>query len=248
MADPLSTSFENYGEKIVSKTDKQKGAFVPIASQCEAIRAAGILPATSRPAEEFLVTVLNEPFQSIGASFYHAERKTSLNRTPEPRIGHAFISSSWLNVGDRVAIGNVGTELFAFKVDATATTQETVELEIARKASDATVLKRARMAQGKPAKRVIQRIDFVRNPFVVAAANIRSRGKCEMPKCQNSLFERDDGKPYLEVHHVVPLGENGDDTLSNVAALCPHCHRELHFGKERIALRSRLSKHIASLK
>ncbi|TAL84944.1 MAG: HNH endonuclease [Rhodanobacter sp.] len=51
----------------------------------------------------------------------------------------------------------------------------------------------------------------------------------------------------LEVHHVVPLAEHGDDTLANAAALCPHCHRELHSGKNRKDRRKMLAAHIATL-
>ncbi|WP_196607201.1 HNH endonuclease [Pectinatus frisingensis] len=36
---------------------------------------------------------------------------------------------------------------------------------------------------------------------------------------------------YLEVHHVIPLSKDVDDTADNAIALCPNCHRELHFVK-----------------
>jgi 5-methylcytosine-specific restriction endonuclease McrA len=239
--------FEKFGVKTVSKTDKSKGAFVPNVAQCEAIAAAGISPSLTRPANEFRVTVLNEQFSSIGASFYHSIRKTDPTRNPEPRMGHGFISSTWLQVGDEVLIGNVGAELFALKLPPNSIPRELIDFEIAKKASAATVWARARMAKGRPAKRTIQKNDFVRNPYVVQAAVLRAAGKCEMPKCANSLFIRDDGNPYLEVHHIVPLGENGEDTCANVAALCPHCHRELHFGRHRRDRRKLLAAHVASL-
>ena len=31
-----------------------------------------------------------------------------------------------------------------------------------------------------------------------------------------------------ERDHLVPLGEGGTDTVENVAALCPNCHRRMH--------------------
>ena len=34
--------------------------------------------------------------------------------------------------------------------------------------------------------------------------------------------------PYLEVHHIKWLAKNGTDTLDNVVALCPTCHRKMH--------------------
>jgi 5-methylcytosine-specific restriction enzyme A len=76
---------------------------------------------------------------------------------------------------------------------------------------------------------------YSRNPNVVAQALFRAQGKCE--KCgENAPFRRkSNGTPYLEVHHKIPLSEqiNNDsnlDTLENVVALCPNCHRKAHFG------------------
>jgi len=28
----------------------------------------------------------------------------------------------------------------------------------------------------------------------------------------------------------VPLSEGGEDTLENAIALCPNCHRKMHYG------------------
>lgn len=34
--------------------------------------------------------------------------------------------------------------------------------------------------------------------------------------------------PFLEVHHVKWLAKGGSDTVNNVVALCPNCHRKMH--------------------
>ncbi|MFA1624403.1 HNH endonuclease [Rhizobium mongolense] len=69
---------------------------------------------------------------------------------------------------------------------------------------------------------------YVRNPDVVAEALFQAKGTCG--SCGSKApFERR-CTPYLEVHHVKPLAEGGDDTLENAVALCPNCHREAHFG------------------
>ncbi|MEQ1936169.1 MAG: HNH endonuclease [Fimbriimonadaceae bacterium] len=65
-----------------------------------------------------------------------------------------------------------------------------------------------------------------------------------MPACGSTLFKKDDGRNFLEVHHVVPLAEGGDDTMANAAALCPMCHRELHFGNLRLIKRLTLQNEI----
>ena len=36
------------------------------------------------------------------------------------------------------------------------------------------------------------------------------------------------GEPYLEAHHVIRLADGGKDTIDNVVAICPNCHRKVH--------------------
>lgn len=31
-------------------------------------------------------------------------------------------------------------------------------------------------------------------------------------------------KPFVEIHHIVPLSENGEDSLENASPLCAYCH------------------------
>ncbi|MES2414470.1 MAG: HNH endonuclease signature motif containing protein [Pseudomonadota bacterium] len=243
MATDWGDIFDIYGEKEVSATDKSRAAYVPTISQRAAIRAAGIVPSKTRPGVEFQITLLNEPTSSIGASFYEALRKPKVKvksplvgtkkkkaRTPEARMGHAFISS-WLQVGDLVILGVIGNQLFAVKKKRSLTTRRVVS-QVGEK-----VLALAARAKGRPVVRSVVRNDFVRNPFVVRGAAIRSKGKCEMPGCVTKLFCRDDGSPHVEVHHIIPLAEGGDDSMSNVATLCAQCHREQHLGLHRNAKR-----------
>jgi 5-methylcytosine-specific restriction protein A len=90
--------------------------------------------------------------------------------------------------------------------------------------------KRLQLYNGKPEK--IQTISyaFARSPDVVAEALLRAKGFCERCGQQAPFLRKADGSPYLEVHHKIPLSEDGTDTLENVLALCPNCHREIHFG------------------
>lgn len=246
MGSPWNAVFDKFGIKMVSKTDKGKDAYVPNKKQQAAIAAAGILPSDKRPPNAFSIAILfDSQRSSIKATFYRSMRATDPSRRPEPRMGREFISSAWLSVGDRVVIGNIGSSLFAAKISASAYSEDEITANVLKNASQETIFARAKQASGKPNRRVVSRDDFVRNPFVVKAALIRSKGACETLGCKNILFPRDDGSPYMEVHHIVPLGEHGDDTLINVAALCPHCHRELHFGRSRMARRAALIAHIA---
>lgn len=239
--------FDNFGVKTVSPNDKTKKAYVPTKDQRVAIAAAGILPATTRPGPTFDVTVLFDPHvATVESSYYGAARSVAANRTPEPRMGHGIISS-WLKAGDEVLIGNIGAQLFALKLASAPPTDDEAIAEVGKKASKSTVLGKAKKATGKPPRRSVTRSDFVRNPWVVAGAIARANGKCEVPGCACALFLKDDDTPYLEVHHIVPLAEGGDDTLINAAAICPHCHRVLHHGKDRMTLRSQLASHVAAI-
>jgi 5-methylcytosine-specific restriction enzyme A len=58
---------------------------------------------------------------------------------------------------------------------------------------------------------------------------LRASGKCEC--CGSSApFKRKNGTPYLEPHHTTRRSDGGLDHPRFVAALCPTCHREIHYG------------------
>lgn len=90
--------------------------------------------------------------------------------------------------------------------------------------------KRLEKAPVKPERVVVQTFAYKRNPDVVAEALSRADGLCELCKRKAPFLRKTDSSPYLEVHHIEPLSNGGPDTLENVKALCPNCHREQHFG------------------
>lgn len=71
---------------------------------------------------------------------------------------------------------------------------------------------------------------YQRNPDVVAAVLERANGICERCGQAAPFIRATDGTPYLEVHHKIRLADDGEDTVENAVAICPNCHRELHFG------------------
>lgn len=84
---------------------------------------------------------------------------------------------------------------------------------------------------------------FYRDPAVRAWTLQRSNFMCEL--CGNAApFRTDRGLPFLESHHIVPLAEGGGDTPDNTAALCPNCHRKMHYGSDRFKLRVTLQQSI----
>lgn len=71
---------------------------------------------------------------------------------------------------------------------------------------------------------------FIRDPEVVAAVLNRANGVCEFCRKKAPFFRKKNGTPYLEVHHKKQLKDGGADTVENALALCPNCHRMMHFG------------------
>jgi len=72
----------------------------------------------------------------------------------------------------------------------------------------------------------------------------RAKGKCEF--CSIEGFTLADGSTYLETHHVIPLADEGKDSPSNVAALCPNHHKEAHYGQAAAKIRDYLLDYISS--
>jgi len=80
-------------------------------------------------------------------------------------------------------------------------------------------------------KRVLTTVwAFQRNECVVVDVLIRAKGQCEVCESAAPFVKKRSGEPYLEIHHKIPLAEDGDDTVENAIALCPNCHREAHHG------------------
>jgi len=57
----------------------------------------------------------------------------------------------------------------------------------------------------------------------------RANGTCEC--CGNlAPFNRSDGSPFLEVHHIRRLTDGGPDDPRFMGGICPNCHKEIHHG------------------
>lgn len=99
----------------------------------------------------------------------------------------------------------------------------------------------------KPETKKVELTSFVRDPDVKAWVLINAGGVCE--NCgKRAPFETSSGIPYLEVHHVKTLADLGPDTPENTVALCPNCHKSLHFSHERNLLVEALYKKVKRLK
>lgn len=70
---------------------------------------------------------------------------------------------------------------------------------------------------------------YDRDQRISAAVKMRANGYCECCQ-QKAPFIKENGEPYLEEHHLTTLREGRTDSIDNVCAVCPNCHRELHYG------------------
>jgi len=73
---------------------------------------------------------------------------------------------------------------------------------------------------------------YARDMKIRSVALEMARGRCE--RCDQQGFLTSSGEFYLETHHVVEVSQRGPDTIDNVIAVCPNCHRQAHFAANRV--------------
>lgn len=116
------------------------------------------------------------------------------------------------------------------------TNLQTMNLEMAKLVNQSLLSnqnkrrERLEIANKKPKQVTVTVTVYDRNPDVVAEVLLRARGVCEGCSSNAPFLRKSNLTPYLEVHHIVPLSSDGEDTVENSEALCPNCHREKHFG------------------
>ncbi len=110
---------------------------------------------------------------------------------------------------------------------------ESLSQEVTKSLQDSSAARKSRLAAAPKMPAAIQVLSraFCRNADVIAEVLVRADGKCERCHANGPFFRASDGSLYLEVHHRKLLSLGGEDTVENAIALCPNCHREMHFGQ-----------------
>jgi 5-methylcytosine-specific restriction protein A len=85
----------------------------------------------------------------------------------------------------------------------------------------------ARYAVKKGSRREVVSEVFEPDEILTEYVKRRAGGFCQLCN-QAAPFSTLDGEPYLEIHHIHPVREGGEDAVGNVVALCPNCHRKMH--------------------
>ena len=118
--------------------------------------------------------------------------------------------------------------------DVTMPDKESLDREHAeaeKKAAEKTLeqLRRAAMKNvSQPVPSKVQTTYYQRNAEISVFVKRRANGYCQL--CgEHAPFMKDNGEPYLECHHIVRLADGGMDSPDNCVALCPNCHRKMHF-------------------
>lgn len=88
--------------------------------------------------------------------------------------------------------------------------------------------------------RLRERDAFARDRKIAVKRMELAGYKCEYDSTHNLFVSRFSRKPYLEAHHLVPMGMQNEfkislDTIHNVFCLCPNCHRAIHHAEEAFA-------------
>lgn len=66
--------------------------------------------------------------------------------------------------------------------------------------------------------------------------------KCEVDPSHSTFISNSTNEQYMETHHIIPISAQSYfkdvklDTISNIACLCPNCHRLIHFGTKEAKL------------
>ena len=73
------------------------------------------------------------------------------------------------------------------------------------------------------------------NPAIGKEAIKNGKYLCAID-AKHFTFIKSDGKPYMEVHHLIPLERQSEfgnklDTKANLIPVCPLCHKLIHYGR-----------------
>lgn len=72
---------------------------------------------------------------------------------------------------------------------------------------------------------------YARSAYVANLVKNRANGICDLCR-EPAPFEDLNGIPFLEEHHIIWLSDAGSDSTINARALCPNCHRKMHFVRD----------------
>lgn len=176
--------------------------------------------------------------QKLREGLLSARSRSSIERRMQ-NITAVMQDASLPTLEGYAPLSNVGSTNTARILAITAETQGTLP-DVVR---ELPKVQSVPVGSSNPERREVTATIYARDAQVVAWVLQRAGGFCE--GCtEPAPFITASGRPFLEVHHVVPLSAEGPDTPENAVALCPNCHRKVHHATqtEIIALRERFAE------
>jgi 5-methylcytosine-specific restriction protein A len=124
---------------------------------------------------------------------------------------------------------------------------EVDEAELVNKSlAELRALALAAASTPKSPSKEARRTYYARSATVKAYVLKRANGHCEACK-KEAPFLRKSGLPYLEPHHIRRIADGGPDHPKFVGAVCPTCHRLIHYGEGGAELNSDLEQYVVEL-
>jgi len=235
----VKKTFPTYGIKTVSATDVNKSAYLPNMKQKEIFSLFKIDP------EERKNIQIKELFSNrILTVSYYATLREGSNRSPEPRMGLSDLIS-YISIGDEILFTHDQQNIFIYNLS--KSTDCEIEDKIYSQINIDLLKNKASNVNPKPIQAEQTIYTYPRNNILKNYVKRRSNYSCEMPKCDYIGFNKNNGERYIEIHHIIPLSEGGEDSINNTAALCPNCHRALHYADNREELKNILLTYLSHL-
>ena len=192
--------------------------------------------------------IKKEYYQRLSKAFSRTEKSFEYRMQ---NISHVFslMGRDWVK-GLKPA-KNVGSNVFREIVEIIADLENNLPNEYASFQNDVNnsfkkTKKSPPSGSKKPKKSQTSSTKYVRDPEVVAWILNFANGICECCK-KPAPFNKEDGTSFLEVHHLKQLADGGSDTTTNAIAVCPNCHRELHFGVNKVNIKKEVINSIERL-
>ncbi|EIJ42124.1 putative restriction endonuclease [Beggiatoa alba B18LD] len=239
----IEDTFKVVGTKDISCTDINKQAYIVNKEQLKVFEHLRIQPSANGNAKEIISVRVLVSDQELKASFYGSQR-TGSGRPPEIRMGREIIP--YLTQNGKIIFATDGYDIFIFNLSKLA------GLNMDDNAIREAIYEQINIGfleEGIPTTRQITTTDeptqqitttittFRRNNKINVYVKRKAGYKCQMPNCDYEGFDMPSGKKYIEVHHLVPLAEGGTDSLENTVAVCPTCHRKLHYATDKETLK-----------
>lgn len=202
---------------------QMKTPLIELSKKCESLG----LPHISAMVYKKATGNPEDGFKKLFVDSFGYDSNLSLEQMVEDELDLIHECETWQQLAD-----SLGIEFDADKIEETNEATADEEKTKYAKTLDFEELKQIAISKSGKAKKTVLKtspnnLQYIRDPYISEYAKRRANGICQL--CEKPApFMNSKGEPYLESHHVIWLSAGGDDSVDNVVALCPNCHRKMH--------------------